>query len=168
MQTLSTVPATRRCRQLPRLLAAGIACLLLGACTAQEAPRAARVLAPEPAMAELGDGHLARYNLLPTLSLGDAMAREYAVERRDGSALLVVAIRRQTSEGELPANAERVSARVRDLSGRMQDVALRSIRTGDYTDHVGIVATSRHDTLRIDVEAVVDGRHQRFRFERSF
>lgn len=142
--------------------------LCLAACSGQEQPRAARILPPQPTTAALGDGYVAHYNLVPTLALGEAIAREYAVERRAGSALLVVAIRSDAGDGEQPAQAQAVSAEVRDLSGRTQSLTLRSVRTGDYTDHVGTVAISQHDTLRLEVLVSIAGGQRRFRFERGF
>ena len=128
----------------------------------------ARFVPPHPSATELEGPLRARYNLLPTLALGEDVARQYGVERDAGTALLLVALRRPTGDGdEAPADGE-VSAEAVDLAGRRQAVALRRIATGDYVDHVGTVEIVAHDTVRVRVAVTADGRRQEFDFQRSF
>jgi hypothetical protein len=143
------------------------ASLALAAC-GNPAPEPARFVPPAPSMTELEGPLRARYNLLPTLALGEAVAREYGVERSAASALLVVALRRPTADGDETAVDGEVDAEVVDLAGRRQVVALRRVATGDYVDHVGTVKAGPHDTLRVRVAVVVDGRRQEFDFQRNF
>ena len=132
------------------------------------APEPARFVPPHPSTTELEGPLRARYNLLPTLALGEAVAREYGVERDAGTALLVVALRRPTADGDETGAVGEVSAEVVDLAGRRQAVAMRPVATGDYVDHVGTVRVGAHDTLRARIVVVVDGRRQEFDFQRSF
>ncbi|MBO9716533.1 MAG: DUF4426 domain-containing protein [Pseudoxanthomonas sp.] len=146
---------------LPLLLAALAAC-------GGPAPEPARPVPPAPSVAELDGPLRAHYNLLPSLALGEAVAREYGVERDAGSALLVVALRRPTAEGDETTADGEVSAEAVDLAGRRQVVNLRRVSTGDYVDHVGTVHVGEHDTMRVHVVVVVDGRRQEFDFQRNF
>lgn len=132
------------------------------------APEPARFVPPHPSTTELDGPLRARYNLLPTLALGEAVAREYGVERDAGTALLVVALRRPTADGDETGAVGEVSAEVVDLAGRRQAVAMRPVATGEYVDHVGTVRVGAHDTLRARIVVVVDGRRQEFDFQRSF
>ena len=128
----------------------------------------ARFVPPHPSATDLEGPLRARYNLLPTLALGEDVARQYGVERDAGTALLVVALRRPTADGdEVPADGE-VTAEAVDLAGRRQAVVLRRVATGDYVDHVGTVEVVAHDTVRVRVGVDADGRRQEFDFQRSF
>ena len=140
----------------------------LAACSGGQVPQPAQFVPPAPAVTELEGPLRARYNLLPTLALGEAVAREYGVERAPDTALLVVALRRPTADGDETAAEGEVSAEVIDLAGRRQVVALRRIVTGDYVDHVGTVQAQAHDTLRVQVAVLAEGRRQEFDFQRSF
>ena len=132
------------------------------------APEPARFVPPHPSTTELEGPLRARYNLLPTLALGEAVAREYGVERSADTALLVVALRRPGADGDETAADGEVSAEAVDLAGRRQAVELRRVSTGDYVDHVGVVRIGTHDTVRVHVGVVADGRRQAFDFQRSF
>lgn len=131
-------------------------------------PEPARFVPPHPSTTDLEGPLRAHYNLLPTLALGEAVAREYGVERAADSALLVVALRRPTADGDESGADGEVSAEVIDLAGRRQAVALRRVATGDYLDHVGTVQVGTHDTLRVRVMVDAGGRRQEFDFQRSF
>lgn len=131
------------------------------------APEPAQFIPPPQSTTEL-EGLRARYNLLPTLALGEAVAREYGVERSADTALLVVALRRPGADGDETAADGEVSAEAVDLAGRRQAVELRRVSTGDYVDHVGVVRIGTHDTVRVHVGVVADGRRQAFDFQRSF
>lgn len=144
-----------------------VLCLLLAAC-GDAVPEPVQPVPPPVATVELEGPLRVHYNLLPTLALGEAVAREYGVERSDGTALLVLALRRPTADGDETMAEGQVDAEVVDLSGRRQAVALRPVATGDYTDHVGTVKIGPRDTLRVEVVVAADGRRQRFDFQRRF
>lgn len=135
------------------LLAAALASCL-AACGGKPAmPPSAEAQAP----AELRTGDvLLRATTLPTLRLGEAMARQYDVERDADRVLLVVGLRRGPVARETSVPG-RVSARVTDLLGNRQAIALREIRSDGYVDYVGTVAVSMPDTLRYEITAAPDG-----------
>ena len=66
--------------------------LLLAACSAGEKARVAEFVPPADSSVDFGDLRV-HYNALPTLSLNEAVAREYGVTRDAGSALAVIAAR---------------------------------------------------------------------------
>lgn len=156
-----SIPTTRWLRRT------GLAaCLLLAACSAGETPRQVQPVAPAEAMQQFGALRV-RYNALPSLAVNDAMASAYGIERGAGKAMVIVALRQLQGAEELPAQGQ-ISGMATDLSGRRQPIAFRTVRTGDYVDHVGVVEISRYDSLRfvLTVQSAQGG--GTVRFERSF
>lgn len=139
---------------------------LLTACSGAEPPRAAVLSQPADSQADFGDLRV-HYNALPTLSLSEAVAGQYGVDRDAGSAMLVVAVRRVAGGQELPAQAE-VSAKVQDLQGAMQRVDFATVATGDYSDHIGAFDISPRDTYRFEITVKSGGRTEVVKFQRSF
>jgi len=142
-------------------------CLGLAGCGGP-APQPVQPVSVPAGSADLAGSLRVHYNLLPTLAMGEAVAREYGVERSDGTALLVLALRRPTDAGDEVAAEGELTADVVDLSGRRQAVALRRVATGEYVDYIGTVRAGQHDTLRVEVSVVADGRRQEFDFRRNF
>jgi len=149
-----------------RPLSAAILLAALAGCSGP-APQPARVLDPAPAVAELHDGLRAHYSLVPTLALGEAVARQYGIRREDGTALLVVALRQRQADDEVPASGQ-VRAQARNLAGQRQQVQLREVGTGDYRDHIGLVRVGERDQIRIEATVLANGRSSSFSFERGF
>ena len=148
---------------------AWIACTLslaLAACSAGEAPRAAEFVQPVQAQQDFGSLRV-HFNALPTLSLSEAVAREYQVQREAGTALVVIALRRVAGGEESVAEGE-VEGEVRDLSGKRQALAFRAVRTGDYVDHIGTLKVGARDTYRFDLTVHADGRSEKLQFQRNF
>jgi hypothetical protein len=143
-----------------------ILALLLAACSAGEKARVAEFVPPADASVDFGDLRV-HYNALPTLSLNEAVAREYGVTRDAGSALVVVALRRIANGEELGADGE-VSAEAYDLQGKRQHIAFSAVRTGDYTDHIGTFAISERDSYRFEVKVESGGRKETVKFQRNF
>lgn len=140
--------------------------LLLAACSAGEKPRAAEFVPPADSSIDFGDLRV-HYNALPTLSLNEAVAREYGVTRDAGSALVVIALRRVANGQELDAEGE-VSAEAYDLQGKRQHIGFSAVRTGEYTDHIGTFAISERDSYRFEVKVESAGRSQVVKFQRNF
>ena len=149
-------------KRIPLLLSA----LLLAACSAGEKPRAAEFVPPADSSIDFGDLRV-HYNALPTLSLNEAVAREYGVTRDAGSALVVIALRRIANGQELGAEGE-VSAEAYDLQGQRQHIGFSAVRTGEYTDHIGTFAISERDSYRFEVKVESAGRSQVVKFQRNF
>ena len=140
--------------------------LLLAACSAGEKPRAAEFVPPAESSADFGDLRV-HYNALPTLSLNDAVAREYGVSRDAKSALVVIALRRLASGEELGAEGM-VSADAYDLQGRRQHIVFSTAKTGEYTDHIGTFAINARDSYRFEVKVESAGRSESVKFQRNF
>lgn len=140
--------------------------LLLTACSAGEKPRTADFVPPAESTIDFGELRV-HYNALPTLSLNDAVAREYGVARDAGSAMVVIALRRVANGEELGAEGK-VSAEAYDLQGKRQHIDFSAVRTGDYTDHIGTFAISERDSYRFEVKVESGGRKETVRFQRNF
>lgn len=154
------------CRTRLLLLLTATASLWLTACSDRDAARPAHMITPAPSHSDF-DTLRVHYNALPTLAMNDTVARTYGVTRRANQALLVVALR-QRVDGEEHATTGTVTATATDLSGRHQQIALRQVSTGDYVDHVGVVAVSDHDTVRFALQVSSAHGGGTVRFERNF
>jgi hypothetical protein len=140
--------------------------LLIVACSAGEKPRAAEFVPPAVSSADFGDLRV-HYNALSTLSLNDAVAREYGVSKDAGTGLIVVALRRIAGGEEQAAEGE-VSATAYDLQGARQQIAFKAVKTGDYTDHIGIFDIHPRDSYRFEVTLKANGRSEVVKFQRNF
>lgn len=151
-------------RLTPLLLSAAL--IALAACSGQQAPQPATLLQAQPAYTDLG-GLRVHYNLLPTLAMNEAVARGYGVKREADRALLVVALRQRVNDEELPAEGNVVATAI-DLSGKRQSVVLRAVRTGAYTDLIGVLDALPHDQLRVELQVRAVAGQGEVRFERNF
>lgn len=163
LHSLFPVPRSQRFRKAVFLL---LSAWSLAACSNSEAPRAANFVPAAPAHSDFGDLRV-RYNALPTMSLSEEMAKQYGVERDTGTALVVIALRQLKNGEEVDADGE-VTGQVSDISGARQPIALRTIDTGDYTDHIGTVRVSQRNTYRFDITVAKGGRKDILQFQRSF
>ncbi len=151
--------------RLPHLLLSA-ALLSLCACSAQETPRPATPVEAQASHADLGALRV-HYNLLPTLSMNPTVAGNYGVQREADRALLVVALRQLDNGQELPAKGS-VLATATDLSGKRQQVALREVRTGEYTDLIGVLDAHPHDQLQVELKVTTPVANGDVRFQRNF
>lgn len=151
---------------LPRAALLLLLGLPLAACSGGDAPRAAEFVPPTPAESDFGTLRV-RYNALPTLSLSADVARQYGVQRDAGTALVVVALRDLSGGEEEHADGE-VEAVAVDLSGTRQKIALRSIETGGYVDHIGTARVSPRNTYRFELTVRSEGRSGQVKFQRNF
>lgn len=149
-----------------RCLLPFLAACLLSACAEGERPRPADLLAPAEASQDFGDLRV-HYNALPTLSLSEAVARDYRVDRDAGSGLVVVALRRPGDGGESSVDGQ-VSATAYDLQGARQRIDFIAVRTGDYTDHIGTFSITPRDSYRFEVTVQANGRSELVKFQRGF
>lgn len=138
----------------------------LTACSNNEAPRTANFVPPTPAHSDFGNLRV-HYNALPTMALSEAVAEQYGVERDAGTALVLVALRKLQNGEEVDTDGE-VAALASDLSGARQQIVLRTIDTGDYSDHIGTLRVSQRNTYRFDISIDVDGRKDTLQFQRNF
>ena len=140
--------------------------LLLASCSAGEKARIAEFVPPADSSVDFGDLRV-HYNALPTLSLNEAVAREYGVTRDAGTAMVVIALRRIADGQEHGAEGE-VSAEAYDLQGKRQHIDFSAVKTGDYTDHIGTFAISERDSYRFEMKVESGGREETVKFQRNF
>jgi hypothetical protein len=157
------VPGSRLFRNAAFLL---LSASSLAACSNNEAPRRAEFVRSTPAHSDFGDLRV-HYNALPTMALSEEMAKQYGVERDTGTALVVIALRQLKNGEEVDTNGE-VTGQAADISGARQQIALRTIDTGDYTDHIGTVRVSQRNTYRFDITVAAGGRKGTVQFQRNF
>jgi len=140
--------------------------LALSGCAKGEAPRAADIIAPAQAFTDFDDLRV-HYNVMPTLTLPEAMAREYGVAKDADTALVFVALRRLVNGQEQAAQGE-VAGQALDLQGKRQRVRLASVKIGEYTDHIGTIEVSPRDSYRFELDVSADGRTHTVKFQRNF
>lgn len=148
------------------LVAAFVLALTLAACSNGDAPRAAEFVPPSPAHSDFGDLRV-HYNALPTMALSEPVAKQYGVERDADTALVLIALRQLRNGEEVDTDGE-VTVQASDLAGARQQIPLRVIDTGDYTDHIGTATISQRNTYRFDVAITANGRKDTLQFQRSF
>ena len=106
-----------------------------------------------------------RANAIPTAGLGEAVARQYGIERDAGTVMLLVGVRRDDGNGDETALPARVTAVAIDLLGKRQPLAMREVRSGDpgsdseqgFIDYVGTARVIAPDTLRFDIAIAPQG-----------
>ncbi|GGD36161.1 DUF4426 domain-containing protein [Pseudoxanthomonas indica] len=149
-----------------RLILCSLLALGLAACSNGEAPKPAEFVQPVPTRQDFGDLRV-HFNAIPSQSLTAPVAKEYGVRREEGTALVVIAIRRVAANEEVPATGA-VTAKVRDLSGGTQELVFREAHTGEYVDYIATMKVSARDTYRFDVAIQADGKTGQFQFQRNF
>jgi len=157
-------------------LALIVAAALAGCGGSAPGPAARQGQAQQEATARIGDV-VVRANAIVTEGLGEAVARQYGIERDAGTVMLLVGVRRDDGNGNEMALPARVTAVAVDLLGKRQELAMREVRSGetgpeagpDFIDYVGTARVIAPDTLRFDVEvAPVDGPAMELHFNRDF
>ena len=100
-------------------------------------PPDSRSQAQQEASTRIGDLRRPRQRD-PDRMLGEAVAKQYGIERGDGSVMLLVGVRRGQDPGDaVPA---RITATATDLLGKRQPIAMREVRSGEFIDYVGIAS----------------------------
>lgn len=132
--------------------------------------------APQEASVRVGD-LVVRANAIQAAALGEAVARQYGVDRDAGSIMLLVGVRREGPDAQETSVPARVDATAIDLLGRRQAPGMREVRSGDprsesgsgFIDYVGSFRIAAPETLRFDVEVVTgDGQRMTLQFNRDF
>lgn len=140
-------------RRGPFALAAALVAVL--AACGGELPSSPPAEVQPPAETRVGDTVL-RATTVPTQRLGDAMARQYGVQRSPGTVLVVIGMRRGegAQETSLPGQ---VRVHTTDLLGARQQLDIREVRSDGFIDYVGTARVSLPDTLRYQVDAQPQG-----------
>lgn len=148
-----------------------LACVLLGACGGGTSPTPAAPVAPQEALAQVGDVQV-RATALPTRSLGEVVAKRHGITRADDTAMLLVSVRKGLDDATAVSLPARVTATAIDLRGNRQAVVMRELRSGDgpgaLLDAVGIVEVDVPDTLRFEVDVAYPGGNAQLVFVREF
>jgi hypothetical protein len=145
------------------------AATLLSACTggAPTAAPATTAAGSGEATATVGEVSI-HASAVQTATLNDAVAQQYGIARDDKTVMLLVAVRKGSGGGETSVPA-RVTASASGLSGGRQDIAMRELRSGDLLDYIGTVETTLPETLRFEVNVVLEsGATSTLRFNREF
>lgn len=95
---------------------------------------------------QVGD-YTVYYSALPSGFLTPEIAREYGVLRSRTRGVLLVSIKR----GAAPVEA-RIEARVGPGGGRLQPLALRSVRTGEIVSYLGSFAIADGESRQFSLE----------------
>lgn len=140
--------------------------LAVTGCSGNQTPQPAVFMTPAESSSDFGNLRV-HYNALPTASLGDSVARDYGIQKDPGTGMLVIALR-QLSDGNEVATQGHVSAVVHDLQGVRQQIDFKTVKTGDYTDHLGTFEMSPRNTYRFEVTVNSGGRTEVVNFQRSF
>ena len=152
----------------PGIAAAMLLALALAGCgSGAPKPAGSQGQARREAVVQVGD-IIVRANAVPAASLGEAVARQYGIERDDGAVMLLVGVRRDGDGGEtaLPA---RVTVVASDLLGKRQQLEMREVRSGAFIDYVGTARVIAPDTLHFDIRVVPEGgKSMELRFNRDF
>ncbi|MCF7222499.1 DUF4426 domain-containing protein [Marilutibacter chinensis] len=96
-----------------------------------------------------------RASVVPTLRVGEAVARQYGIERGPGRVLVLVGVRQGPETGEIALPAQ-VTLETADLRGVSERQVLREVRSGGppeqaLIDYVGTVRVTPPETLRFDI-----------------
>jgi len=133
--------------------------LLLAGCDGGERPgRATGTSSQPPQEASVRNGDtVVRANAMPTTMLGEAVARQYGIERDDARVMLLVGVRRGAGAAAEAAVPARVTASATSLLGKREAIVMREVRSGEFVDYVGVASVVAPDTLRFDLGVVPDG-----------
>ncbi len=141
-------------RLQPQIAAALIIVALSAGCGG--GPKPAKLAdAPQEAISRVGDVTV-RANLLPTLNLSEAVAKQYGIAREDDRMMLLVSVR-QGPDGQDIALPATIEAQATNLQGQRRGIEMRELRAGEYVDYVGTVGISPPDTLRFDLKIEREG-----------
>jgi hypothetical protein len=130
-------------------------CLVLAACGSDAPKPAKRIDTPQEAVTRNGDVTI-RANVIQTRHLQEGMAREYGIPRDGHSVLLLVSVRRGPDgfDVSLPV---KITASATNLQGQTQAIAMREMRIGELTDHIGTARMSPPETLTFDLKIMREG-----------
>ena len=149
-----------------KLVASLVFMLAATGCSGHQAPQPAVFVPPAESAKDFGSLRV-HYNALPSTSLGEAMAHEYGVEQDPATGMVVIALRQAAGENEVATQGD-VSAVVQNLQGVRQQIKFKTVKTNDYTDHLGTFKLNPRDTYRFEVTVNAGGRTEVVKFTRSF
>lgn len=115
------------------------------------------------------ENHVIYYNIFPTSTLPEAMARAYGITRSDTRIMLNVTVQRQTEDGVEPATA-RIRAQAVNLNGQLRRFPMREITEETAIYYIGAIGVSENETLDFEIEVAPEDEREfeTISFRRSF
>lgn len=97
------------------------------------------------------------YNAIASTTLTPEVARQYAITRSSGRALLNVSLMRKQADGSHKAIPAKVSAAATNLNGQRQDLAVREVREGEAIYYLAEPRVRDKDLLHFELNVLPDG-----------
>ena len=97
------------------------------------------------------------YSAIPSTTLAPEVARQYAITRSAGRALLNLAVLKRAADGEPRAVTARISGAATNPNGQRQTLALREVREGDAIYYLAEPRIAARDTLDFELAVVPEG-----------
>ncbi|MEO8012404.1 MAG: DUF4426 domain-containing protein [Dokdonella sp.] len=112
---------------------------------------------------------LVHYNAIPTLALGEAMAKRYAITRSARAGLLNIAVQKTRDDGSTQALAATISGDAVNLTGQRTTIAFREI-AGEEVSYIGVFDANGPDTYTFNLSIRPNGSTQALnvRFNQNF
>ncbi len=110
------------------------------------------------------------YSAIASTTITPEVARQYAITRSTGRALLNVSLMRKQADGSQKAIPARVTAAVTNLNGQRQDLAVREVREGDAIYYLAEPRVGDKETLNFELSALPEGGGEAIttRFQQEF
>lgn len=97
------------------------------------------------------------YSAIATTTLTPEVARQYAITRSSGRALLNVSLMRKQADGREMAIRAKVTAVATNLTGQRQDLAVREVHEGDAIYYLAEPRVGDKETLNFQLSALPEG-----------
>jgi hypothetical protein len=97
------------------------------------------------------------YSAIPSTTLAPEVARQYAITRSAGRALLNIAVLKRGADAEPRAITARISGAATNPNGQRQTLALREVREGDAIYYLAEPRIAARDTLDFELSVIPDG-----------
>lgn len=110
------------------------------------------------------------YSAIASTTITPEVARQYAITRSSGRALLNVSLMRKQTDGSQKAIRAKVTAVATNLSGQRQDLAVREVREGDAIYYLAEPRVGDRETLNFELSALPEGEIEAIttRFQQEF
>lgn len=105
------------------------------------------------------DNHVIYYNVFPTSTLPEAMARAYGITRSDSRIMLNITVQRRVDDGVEPATA-RIQAQAVNLNGQLRRFQMREITEEAAIYYIGTISVGDNETLDFEIEVAPEGERE--------
>lgn len=112
--------------------------------------------APAQTTTERGD-IVVHHSAIATTALQPEVARQYAITRSAGRALLNIAVQRRQADGSTRAVTAAVSGAATTASGQRQELAVREVREGDAIYYLAEPRITAPETLNFELAVTPEG-----------